>query len=189
MSKPFKTVHALSSNRDDHWMNEFVNQLQKQSVESKTNENLYKQIVHIMNNTKSRFSSIEEVVADMQERAGVKNLLKKEAEENISKLTEPEVIINNPKLKELLKNYIAKTFGSASVPAVISGISQYLPNHINKEDLKSPEFIAYVFNLIKEEKLKNVKQEDNYHQISDSSNDEVDPSNDDMFISLMPAVK
>lgn len=189
MSKPFKVVHAISSNRNDHWMNQFVHELSKKSVESKSQGDLYKQIVHIMNNTKPRFSSIEDVVSDMQERAGVKNLLQKQAEENTSKLLEPQIIIDNPKLKELLKNYIAKTLGSTSVPAVVSGINQYLPSHLNKDELKSPECIAYIFNLIKEQKLSQPAVDDNYHQIGDLTNDEIDPSNDDMFISLLPATK
>jgi hypothetical protein len=68
------TRQSDSENNDDHWLKQFENSLQKNSVQSRDSANLFDQINSIMN-TKSKYPSVQAAVDDMMHRSGLSDYL------------------------------------------------------------------------------------------------------------------
>jgi hypothetical protein len=68
------TRQSDAENNDDHWLKQFENSLQKNSVQSRDSANLFDQINSIMN-TKSKYPSVQAAVDDMMHRSGLSDYL------------------------------------------------------------------------------------------------------------------
>lgn len=117
------TSFSTYSNKEPEWVAEYVNAVSKYSVHSKKEDALlFDQINQILGNNKSKYSSVEEAVLDMQKRTGLYELLQKTAS-----TPEPELFSKIPSLKFFIDNHV-KSFPGTSIDAVVFNI------------LKVPEF-------------------------------------------------
>src|SRR5271157_6012027 len=118
------TRQSDAENNDDHWLKQFENSLQKNSVQSRDSANLFDQINSIMN-TKSKYPSVQAAVDDMMHRSGLSDYLDnvKESQEippqpkkiaqqapvekqHIAHNKVPTVIKHKPSIKRTLENII-----------------------------------------------------------------------------------
>src|SRR5574338_1085322 len=125
---------------EDHWLKQFEKTLQKGAVQPKSQQSLFDQINSIMNG-KSKYTSVEAAVQDMQERSGLTAYLdkinKSSEHASVSKKAEasdnqncfeksvkgvPIVIMKHPDIQQTLDNYIRDTKGNLPVPAIIDKI-------------------------------------------------------------------
>lgn len=120
------SIHRDSSSFDTgdktpSWFNDYVANLEKNAVKSKKDDyNLFDQINSILGN-KSKYSSVEEAVLDMQKRTGLYDLLnqKKQAAAEVDEKHKDSQFLNDiPSLKMFIDNYIDAHPGT-SVDAVI----------------------------------------------------------------------
>lgn len=107
--------------RAPSWFGDYVKNLEKEAVKSKKNDySLYDQINSILGN-KSKYSSVEEAVLDMQRRTGLLDFLNQKKQANIEtqkKHANLEVLTQIPALKTFIDNYIEDRPGT-SVDAVV----------------------------------------------------------------------
>src|ERR1700743_1705809 len=115
------TSSTDSGDREPSWFSDYVKNLEKEAVKSKKEDYaLFDQINSILGN-KSKYSSVEEAVLDMQRRTGLLGLLnqKKQAQAlNESKHQDSEFFSKIPELKIFIDNYVEDRPGTA-VDAVI----------------------------------------------------------------------
>src|SRR5271169_374332 len=77
------TSSVETSGREPSWFADYVKNLEKEAVKSKRDDySLYDQINGILGN-KSKYSSVEEAVLDMQRRTGLLDLLNQKKQANI----------------------------------------------------------------------------------------------------------
>lgn len=123
MSRPNRTIVRDTSftdfqetSREPSWMNDYLAAVEKYSVKSKQEDaQLFNQINQILGNSKSKYSSVEEAVLDMQKRTGLYDLLQKTAAE------QPELFKTLPQLKDFIDARIHDHPGSA-VDAIVAAI-------------------------------------------------------------------
>ena len=75
------TRQSESENNDDHWLRQFENTLLKVSVQPARKE-VFDQINSIMNNSNSKYSSVQEKVDEMMARSGMQKHLSATNKEN-----------------------------------------------------------------------------------------------------------
>lgn len=184
-----------SSIMEDHWLKQYQKSLEKGAVQPMSHsKSIFDQISAIINK-KSKYPTVAEAVKDMQERSGVKaywekmseglNTLKK-AEENIS-----DIIKKYPMIKNTLENYIKDTKGNSSVPAIIEkikGLHKF--DGPENKDWDDENFVKEVSRMNLEERSKyhnNSSEYSNLGKLDHSTDGDIDPSNNQAFISLMPA--
>lgn len=127
MSDNRYTARAISAiNRDTsfteeaeskkpNWFDEFERNLEKNAVQSqRSSKSIYDQISAILGNSKSKYSSVEEAVQDMQQRTGLTAFLTQQKKAS----QEPEIFQKLPEMKIFIDNYIAARPGT-SVEAVV----------------------------------------------------------------------
>jgi hypothetical protein len=186
-------------------------QFEKASVQPTSS--IYDQITSIINNTKPKFSSVGEAVADMQERSGFTSyqqarndftkmkLAQTEAPEQSvqpthsqgptesAKSSDPTMFKEHPEIKETFDNYIDDTRGNLSVPAVIDRVKAIHKHDVPDEQWNEDALVAYVESKCHEAKSHNQMPETQglgkVTQFNDTS--DVDPSNRDAFFGLNPA--
>jgi len=185
---------------EDHWLKEFENKLQKNSVQPR-GISLYDQITSIMN-TKSKYTSVQAAVDDMMHRSGLSNYLDqvKHSEQNnqATKVAQnhnvndntPEVIKERPGIAKTLENIIKEGKGNMSIPAILARLqslhSQDISNSVFWEDEKLIHLISKM-NL--QAKQDNPANYDNFDQLGqrDHGMVDLDVSNTDAWHALMPA--
>lgn len=107
--------------REPSWFSEFTKNLEKEAVKSKKDDYaLFDQINSILGN-KSKYSSVEEAVLDMQRRTGLLDLLKQKKQAQVGshkRYEESKSLKEIPSLKTYIDNYIEDRPGT-SVEAVV----------------------------------------------------------------------
>lgn len=113
------------------WIDQYAETVSKYSTRSKEEDaSLFNQINSILNG-KSKFSTVEEVVADLKRRSGLNAYL-----EQVKKASGlPEIFGKVPAIKTLIDNY-TETFPGSSVEAVIQ---HCLKNPQIKQSLPMPD--------------------------------------------------
>lgn len=102
------------------WLNDYADSIEKESVKSKKQDySIFDQISGILGN-KSKYSTVDEAVLDMQKRTGLYDLLQHK-KSIASKSDHIEMFKNNPDLKTYIDNYIEDRPGT-SVEAVIHNV-------------------------------------------------------------------
>jgi hypothetical protein len=97
------------SNEDPSWAKDYYEAVEKYSVKSKREDaSIFDEINQILGNAKSKYSSVEEAVLDMQKRTGLYEVLQKQAAEET-----PEMFKKFPDLKDFIKDKIDIFPGSA----------------------------------------------------------------------------
>jgi hypothetical protein len=199
---------------EDHWLKNFQKSLQKGAVQPRSTDNsLFDQINSIMNG-KSKYTSVDHAVKDMQERSGLTAYLDKisktSGEERatsskaktasdihhvIEKRVDsekglPVVFKKCPQAKTTLENYIRDTKGNLPVPAIIEKLRSIHQSDVSDaKDWDDDNLIREVSkqNLIA--KRDNPASYENYANLGSRDHDadsEIDPSNTDAFHALTP---
>jgi hypothetical protein len=120
-----------SSGTDSSWYNDFISNLEKSSVQSQ--RSIYDDIAAIMDGTKSKYSSVDEAVLDMQERTGLKAFL------TTASTQEPAIFQKIPEMKVFIDNFVKDRPGT-SVESVIhdllklDSIRDLLPDRADVEN-------------------------------------------------------
>ncbi len=97
------------ANEDPSWAQDYFEAVQKYSVKSRREDSaVFDEINQILGNAKSKYSSVEEAVIDMQKRTGLFEVLQKQAAEEV-----PEMFKQFPDLKDFIKDKMDVFPGSA----------------------------------------------------------------------------
>lgn len=119
------TSFSTFSIEEPSWAADYLAAVEKYSVKSKQDDQiLINQINQILGNTKSKYSSVEEAVLDMQKRTGLINILQKKANQN-------DMFEEFPELKDFIEEKV-KAFPGSAVEAICSHI------------LKEPKFKDFI---------------------------------------------
>lgn len=198
---------------EDHWLKNFQKSLQKGAVQPRNvDSSLFDQINSIMNG-KSRYTSVDHAVADMQERSGLTAYLDKinktsgeerdtsvkaktasDNQDAIHKDVEgkvlPKIFRKCPQTKTTLENYIRDTKGNLPVPAIIEKLRSIHQNDVSDaKDWDDDNLIREVSRQNLRAKRDNPASYENYANLGSRDHDadsEIDPSNNDAFHSLTP---
>jgi hypothetical protein len=199
--QPFFSKESDYKENEDHWLKQFQETLQKQSVQSKhVDDSIFNQINSIIGGQKSKYTSVQAAVEDMQQRSGLKDYLekikmsenkssKKVASDNTSQDNTPSVFKKDPKIKNTFDNYIAQTKGNLPIPAIISHImSIHHMDVSNSKDWDEDNLIRYVSKRNLMAKKDNYINNENINLgVRDNSNaSDVDIANTDAFSGLNP---
>ena len=145
------TSFSSYKNEDPSWVSDYLDAVEKYSVYSRKDDaSMFEKINQILGNGKSKYSSVEEAVTDMQKRTGLYDLLHKNASNNI------ELFTKIPALKSFIDNHIS-TYPGTSMDAVVFNIMKIpaFKNNINTgEDVPSDvkEYISQKIGEINPEK-------------------------------------
>lgn len=185
-----------------NWMDEFANNLAKQSVESKSkaNKSIYDQISSIMGG-KSKYPNVEAAVEDMKERSGMNSFLnklqsqggsesKKKEAQCCGDHKEVDMFKSVPQIKETLDNYIEDTNGNLPIPAIVEKIKSIHKNDVSDDSAwDNKEFLHYVNDKSIETKKKHPSENSSNQglgKIHHFTDEEIDPSNSDVLHGLNP---
>jgi hypothetical protein len=178
--------------REPSWFKDYASNLEKESAKSKKNDySLFDQINNILGN-KSKYSSVEEAVLDMQRRTGLLDLLsqKKQAQlATINKHKNNKTLTEIPSIKTFVDNYIEDHPGTSVDAAVHALLDQKsIKDQLACDD--APDDVKEYINdkLLEMKKLNPKSKEDdlNLGKLDFSTNDDTSKDNDP-FASCMPA--
>lgn len=195
--------YSDSQDSEDNWINKLEQSLTKEAVQPKRQDDyLFHQINNIMNNTKSKYSTVDEAVEEMKARSGYSNHVTKmnkvsENEENnrkvasnYNKSSTPLVIQKCPQIKNTLENFIRDTKGNVSIPAIIEKVKNIHSKDISEDkDWDEENFIRLVSQLnlqAKQQNPANYEVHNNLGTVEQLGNNDLDASNTDAFHALMP---
>lgn len=211
MSRRHSTVISRQSDEhigEDHWLKQFQKSLLKDAVQPRNPNNLFEQINSIMNG-KSKYTSVDAAVQDMQERSGLtayldkiskvserepsaKKVVASDNQQAIDKKVDmtPVVIKKHPPILKTFENYISENKGNQVVPAIISHVQSIHQNDCSDaKDWDDDKLIRLVSKLNLRAKKNNPSSYENHNNLgrrdSDADSD-IDPSNNDAFFSLTP---
>jgi hypothetical protein len=174
-----------TSSKDPSWFNDFVSNLEKSSVQSKKELSTFEQINQIIGN-KSKYSTVEEAVLDMQKRTGLYEYLRTKSANDIEM---PELFNTIPELKTYIDNFVKDRPG-VSVDAVVHDILRYPPikeKLPNSDDVPS-NIKEYINKQILESKKSHLHQgEDLNIGKMDLSTDENTAKDNDPFGGCTPS--
>jgi hypothetical protein len=127
--------------REPSWFGDFVSNLEKNSVKSKSQVSMIDQINNILGN-KSKYSSVEEAVLDMQKRTGLYAFLQQKQ----AQVKEPEIFAKVPSMKTYIDNYVKDRPGT-TVDAVVMDLTKFGPikDHL-PESHDVPEDVKHYIN-------------------------------------------
>lgn len=206
---PIISKESDSQYDEDHWLYRFEKQLEKGAVQSRQmDKSLYDQMNSIMGN-KSKHSSVEAVVKDMQERSGLTAYLNVKSDKDSGKKKVasdspdendaidkkikliPIVIQKKPSIQNTLENIIRDSKGNLSIPAILDKIKSIHNKDVSEsKDWDDDKLLKLVSHLNLSEKTKNPLNFEDYDNLGKSdncNNQEYDQSNNDSFFSLKPA--
>ena len=137
---------------DDSFAKELEQQLNKNSVNSvNRDKEIYNQILSIVGNKKSKFSSVDAAVKDMQERSGFSSFLKKKSDkvknQKIASLeiTQPTLFQEYPHILQTFINCIDDNDGTLSTPALLERVKRIHNREVVDNSLwDDPALIIYV---------------------------------------------
>jgi len=92
---------------EPEWLDDFISELEKSAVKSKVQDAvIFDEINQILGNRKSKYSSVEEAVLDMQKRTGLLEFLNKKQASSSLTHKEPEIFSRIPEMKIFIDNYV-----------------------------------------------------------------------------------
>lgn len=167
--------------RSPSWLNEFISNLEKSAVQPRNQDNFYDQLNGIIN-SKSKYSSVEEAIKDMQVRTGLYDLLNKKANSQI-----PQIFLQIPQMQSFIDNFVKDRPGIA-VEAVVQALMKIneIKNKIPENDV-SDDVKKYISDKISENKALHPEQSNTELGKLDKGTD--GNSVDDPFSICMPSKK
>ncbi len=203
---------ADESIEEDHWLKRFEKSLLKDAVQPVRQQSLFDQITDIMNNkSRSKHSTVEGVVQEMQERSGLIAYLDKinktstddgssaktvTASDNQSAFDKkvdmtPIVIKKKPEILKTFRNFIEDSKGNLPISAIIDKVKGIHRNDCSDaKDWDDDNLIVLVSRLNLEAKKNNpsnFQNDSNLGRRDLGASDDIDPSNTDAFFALTPA--
>ncbi len=188
-----------SSSSEDNWMNQLAKNLERNAVEARKPTSVYDQINSIINNKKSKFSSVEDAVQDMRERSGLKAYIDKVTKaansraKKLAQAQEPAIFQKAPMVKNTLENFIRETRGNSTVPAILEKIKEIHRNDApDPKDWEDDSLVKFISVLNAKEKSKYPQDNAEYAELGRAprlQENDIDAENNDAFHSLMPATK
>lgn len=187
------TGSVETGEREPSWFGEFVNNLEKSGVKSKKEDlALFDQINNILGN-KSKYSSVEEAVLDMQRRTGLLDLLAQKKESGAAvqkKHANLQIFTQIPLLKTFIDNYIDDRPGT-SVDAVVHDLLKIksIKEKLPEGDDVSDDIRRYINDKITETNMQRPPSGEDNLQLGklDLSTDDNVSSDNDPFAGCMPA--
>jgi hypothetical protein len=188
------TSSTESAGREPSWFSDFVNNFEKEAVKSKKDDySLFDQINNILGN-KSKYSSVEEAVLDMQSRTGLLGLLtqRKQAQVETDQKHQNSKLLNEiPSLKTYIDNYVEDRPGT-SVDAVVHDLLKVrsIKEKLPEGDDVPEEIRRYINDKITEINMQrpSTGEEDLELGKIDLDTDENTASDNDPFGGCTPAV-
>jgi hypothetical protein len=188
------TSSTESAGREPSWFSDFVNNFEKEAVKSKKDDySLFDQINNILGN-KSKYSSVEEAVLDMQRRTGLLGLLtqRKQAQVETDQKHQNSKLLNEiPSLKTYIDNYVEDRPGT-SVDAVVHDLLKVrsIKEKLPEGDDVPEEIRRYINDKITEINMQrpSTGEEDLELGKIDLDTDENTASDNDPFGGCTPAV-
>lgn len=182
-----------TGDREPSWFADYVANLEKQSVKSKKDDySLLDQINSILGN-KSKYSTTEEAILDMQKRTGLLDILnnKKQAQVAIEKKYEKSNLLNSiPTLKTFIDNYVEDRPGT-SVDAVIHDLLriQSIKDKLPEGDDVPEEIKHYINDKILESNINHPTSSSEDLQLGklDLSTDDNTSEDNNPFLGCTPA--
>jgi len=186
------TSFSGPNQKDPEWADDFFKNLEKNSTTPKNS--IYDQINEILGNTKSKYSTVEDAVKDLQHRTGLsKYLQEKKAGKTgyVPGHSEPEIFKKVPELKIFIDNFTESRPG-ISIQAIIDevlkikSIKDKLENpHDVGDDVK--KYINDKIVLVKTQK--GINQDINHNLGKSDLTDTGDEVGKDPLAILEPVVK
>lgn len=177
--------------KTNSWFDEYASKMEKDAVRSKSQDHaMFDQISSIIGK-KSKYSTVQEAVLDMQKRTGLTEFLnkKKEAQEHLDKEHVDNKYLNEiPELKIFIDNYVNDRPGT-SVEAVVHDIMKLksITDHLPDVGDVPLEVKKYINDKIAESKSFNTSEDVNLNIGKlDVSKDDTGSDNDP-FASCLPA--
>lgn len=182
ISRGFRLNRNLDSSIEDEWTKAFSAELDKATKTAvKTKDEAVSSLFYQINsivNRKSKYSSVEDAVRDMQERSGYASYLREVQSQNevasdfnqkTAQLASqnphanlpdtnnvsdtPTVIKLHPAIKNTLENCIKDTHGFLPIPAIIERIKRIHKNDVSDDKAwNDDDFVRYVGKLNLQEK-------------------------------------
>lgn len=174
----FRGNEPISSTKTSDWFNDFAKNLEKNSVEPVRQQSLYEQINNIIN--KSKYSSVEEKVKELQQRTGLYNILNN-IKSASAQIEEPAIFSTIPEMKVFIDNFVNDRPGT-SIPAVCEALLNLdgIRAKMNANDL-SEDVKKYINDkIIENRSVKGLDKDDINFNIgkvdySDNGNEKDDP--------------
>lgn len=193
------------------WMKEFAKNLSKESVQPYQDQryNVFDQISSIINSSKSKYSSVEDAVKDMQARSGltayqdkIKTLAQAiktagcscdEEEHNHDDKEKVRLFEMKPQIKYTIDNFVNDTHGNLPIPSIIDRVKSIHKNDVSDDTAWNDDgLMHYINDKIIESKKQNPSQNDDAHtnlgKLPRYNEGDINPSNTDALFSLNPAV-
>lgn len=182
---------SRSDNTDSEILYEFAEILKKRSVQSydevkEKHEAEQEQLKNILHGHKPRYPSVAAAVEDLKKRTGLNEYLKQIAAKiNNTKIAseEPKVFSVDPNIKSSIDSLVERRRGNIDIIAVISECAEKnkIDSNLIDDNLKK-----YIAEKILDVKKRNPSEQfdDNLYVKEDTSLEDKDPSNDDMFANM-----
>jgi hypothetical protein len=114
MSYVSRDTSAIETNSSTpSWFEDFVKSLEKEAVQSRQEAENTADMISSILHQKSKYSSVEEAVLDMQRRTGLFDIINK-----LANIQTPKLLLDKPELKTFIDNYVSDRPGTA-IDAVI----------------------------------------------------------------------
>jgi hypothetical protein len=190
------TSFSEVNSKEPSWFSDFVSNLEKESAKSKKDDySIYDQINSILGN-KSKYSTVEEAVLDMQKRTGLTDLInqKKQAQDQTTNKHQKSKMLNDiPQLKTFIDNYVEDRPG-ASVESVVHDVLKVksIKDKLPDGDDLPDDVRHYINDKITEVNMLNPKtnEEDlDLGKLDMSSSDENTSADNDPFGGCEPVKK
>jgi hypothetical protein len=194
---PLDTSNSIASDMERALAAHF----ERSAVQPRENS-LYDQISSIINGTKSKYSSVDDAVKDMQERSGFlehtktansyfeqKKLAQTQTQQPTEDEQEPALFKSDPKIKETFDNYITDTRGNVSVPAVMERVKNIHKRDVDDDSLWNDDKLTeYISNKCEELKQSNpnTDSQQGLGKMTNFNDSDMDISNTDALHSLSP---
>lgn len=185
---------AEEKKQEDTWLSSFIENLNKISVESRKST-IYNEVSSILGN-KSKYSTVDEAVKDLQHRTGLLAYLSKISSNKTKNKTaekeqkkeiankEPEVFKKCPELKIFIENFVTTRPGVA-IHAVVSSIPRSLKDKFKEKDLDD-DVLIYINDLIVKTNKDTHFNNDIDHNLGKAIVENDVQENDDLFARLSP---
>ncbi len=180
-------MNEKQTEKTPNWISEFASELEKKAVHSKDqDDSLYNQISQILGK-KSKYSTVEEAVLDMQKRSGLYeyvNKIKAASAEN-----DLEILTKYPNINNLIDNYIHDNHGEVVIPALLEKIKLLVPG--TKDSDFNDNFAKFINDKVIEFKKTRPSLNNNNPNIGkeDTSYSDVEDHSTDVFKGCNPVSK
>ena len=120
--------------------------LKRNAVKGKEDKSIFDQMNSILGNNKSKYSSVEEKVKEMQQRSGFDKFTQdKSNKKTASENSVPDLLVKHPEIKQPLHNIINESGGLLAVQAVLIRLKGIFEAQIKDVSIwQDPKLTVYI---------------------------------------------